>query len=1581
MTSEFLPEQVVAQLAAQGRSVKGVERIKVVRSEGQDEESREALEMMVALSDATKGQLTQVLAQRVKDRAFVDQRTKAASKLNRDTKRGKDHPFYTSVFGQRDAEDRVVLGPNDPDTYTKPTGPTVAPLSAELQGPHVTLFGLADSPSSCTAAMNALDTPLDNEPTVVAELVNGLNVPARWGVDAEDSQTPLQENIVQAGTNLASCLAGSRDKENSRTTQALKRLPGLALPCTFCLLDDAPLPLHIYELAVHLVALWKFPRSLSLYVPKLENEEEAAYVCALLQTAEAWLKERHPEYVTSSVRVIVVVENARAIFRVNEIADALHPYFAGASLGWHDFLASTARLFKEDSSYRIPIKADPSIVIKHVKASHELIGAIVGGRGGIPIGGMYGVLPTSNDVSSGTFQVTLRGFIKDVVTQLKRGLRGFWVARADFVRLGLALVEAWDRHVKGDPKPLRAVIQGTLTDAKMQQEVLDFVVTEDVPSLEPTDPQFPAALVVANVAESSQMANNNPEEVRYNVFQTLQYLAGWLAGNACVALPGRISGELVHIMDDLATVERSRWEVWHEVHHGRLPVETLIQIAHEELNFIRRDLSNEKKVVEVKWDATSSKWYPIALELVLKLMTDPSPPEFVTELLVPLTVSSIQAAEDPAQALEALVPGKLALQPYVRRFHYYFERCGTMSFAKQMASNAAMDGAQLAACIRAFSLEEVIEAASFHGNIGQSAATLDKMASSEQARVFQDEESVRAALRDKGNEYLAKFGVKFLISAKGKSGAEMLAKLEQRLSNTSEQELSNAREALLEITLKRVLDHPLDTLLKDLEALRQKHDVTGASICLSAKTFDGSTPRLQSICLGNRVKNAAAVTPVTLFEIASLSKTIGSAFCIEYFAARNIDLDTPANKLLEQSGSSFRLDHPTWGSKVALRHLMSHSALNMHYVNGVPLNEEMPDVLDFLRGNEKYGYPPVEVINEPGQVFKYSGGGFLVLQHLIESFEGRPVSQVLVPFLEALGVNRETLTFEYKPSGNVQVAHGYDDNGMEIPGTRKMFPSFAAGALGSSTGMMRVLHVLGEAYLNKEGCGPISHDTAAQMLHGTDKGSMEFMGCRMGVGVFIVEAGSNKFMVHQGANDGFRGVFMHCFVGPDAGSGFVVFANGDNRAMLFIAQAMQHILTVLAPEGVRTERFASTSANLDINSIPQEEIVNYGYKALVFSAFEPTLPDGIIETGPPDPLAKYNHLVGGKLLRVTNQRFARATNLMSTFLPRFDPELFCPMGKVMDSWETVRHNSDVHQAGNGVSDRAEFLLKKPAAIKYVGISTKYHFGNQAEFVRLAVKAPGAKIWTEIVPKSHLDGHAELKIALPQVYDVETLMVEIFPDGGLSRVALYDSDLPQNIAAAFEPLGKAKCIVSTEAIPATKKPLQLLYEPSEAEVRYNIEQLQVNERFDAANLRFGSSLVSVTNEHYGPAGQVFSPYMPLSMHDGFESARSRTPGHQEELVVKLGVPTVVDTLELDFTYFVNNNPREVSIQGRENNSAPWVTLVDRTPVKAFAGSTKVFKVPSDRLLKVEQLQLLVYPDGGVNRFRAFGKYTGETSAKL
>jgi hypothetical protein len=61
------------------------------------------------------------------------------------------------------------------------------------------------------------------------------------------------------------------------------------------------------------------------------------------------------------------------------------------------------------------------------------------------------------------------------------------------------------------------------------------------------------------------------------------------------------------------------------------------------------------------------------------------------------------------------------------------------------------------------------------------------------------------------------------------------------------------------------------------------------------------------------------------------------------------------------------------------------------------------------------------------------------------------------------------------------------------------------------------------------------------------------MGLNMGLGIFTTSAGPNRMCVHQGSNDGFRALFVHCYDGPDVGKGFSIMCTGENNGILFIS--------------------------------------------------------------------------------------------------------------------------------------------------------------------------------------------------------------------------------------------------------------------------------------------------------------------------------------------------------------------------------------------------------------------------------------------
>ena len=136
-------------------------------------------------------------------------------------------------------------------------------------------------------------------------------------------------------------------------------------------------------------------------------------------------------------------------------------------------------------------------------------------------------------------------------------------------------------------------------------------------------------------------------------------------------------------------------------------------------------------------------------------------------------------------------------------------------------------------------------------------------------------------------------------------------------------------------------------------------------------------------------------------------------------------------------------------------------------------------------------------------------------------------------------------------------------------------------------------------------------------------------------------------------------------------------------------------------------------------------------RACVFDAFEPHLPEALAAAAGEDFRlhsefgSQDNLLLKATVESCTNQGFARAVNLVSPFKPRFDPTLFGKQGKVMDSWESVRHNPLPHDvvvfALSNTATATAPQTQTQTRIASVLVSTEFHDGNHAEFVGVDVK--------------------------------------------------------------------------------------------------------------------------------------------------------------------------------------------------------------------------------------------------------------------
>ncbi|MGA9238153.1 serine hydrolase domain-containing protein, partial [Robiginitalea sp.] len=162
----------------------------------------------------------------------------------------------------------------------------------------------------------------------------------------------------------------------------------------------------------------------------------------------------------------------------------------------------------------------------------------------------------------------------------------------------------------------------------------------------------------------------------------------------------------------------------------------------------------------------------------------------------------------------------------------------------------------------------------------------------------------------------------------------------------------------------------------------------------------------------SNIDKGTLVTPTTGFNIGSISKTFAAWGVMKLVQEGKIDLDAPAENYLTRwhfPDSEFDAD------KVTLRRLLSHTAgLSLHGYPGWSPKDELPSIEESLNGKNN-GPGRVEIIMEPGTKWKYSGGGFTVLQLIIEEVTGEKFEDYMqANILNPLGMTHSSFTIDDK---------------------------------------------------------------------------------------------------------------------------------------------------------------------------------------------------------------------------------------------------------------------------------------------------------------------------------------------------------------------------------------------------------------------------------------------------------------------------------------------------------------------------------------------------------------------------------------
>ena len=272
----------------------------------------------------------------------------------------------------------------------------------------------------------------------------------------------------------------------------------------------------------------------------------------------------------------------------------------------------------------------------------------------------------------------------------------------------------------------------------------------------------------------------------------------------------------------------------------------------------------------------------------------------------------------------------------------------------------------------------------------------------------------------------------------------------------------------------------------------------------------------------------------TMFQAASISKHVAAMVALHLVDEGKLSLDEDVNRKLR----SWKVPENefTKTEKVTLRRLLNHSAgLTVHGFPGYAAGAPVPSLLEILDGKKPANTAPIRVDIVPGTQWRYSGGGYEVMQLLVMDVTGKPFPQLAQEIvLGPLGMSRSTYEQPMPARFQGNAASAHEASGAAIPGKCHTYPEMtAAGLWTTPTDLLRVVREL------QTGGHVLKPDTQRQML-------TNVLG-NYGLGVALAETGGQKSFSHGGSNVGFQCLMFGYLEG---GRGAVVMTNGDQGGAL-----------------------------------------------------------------------------------------------------------------------------------------------------------------------------------------------------------------------------------------------------------------------------------------------------------------------------------------------------------------------------------------------------------------------------------------------
>jgi malate synthase len=414
-------------------------------------------------------------------------------------------------------------------------------------------WSAAPIPSDLEKRVVEITGPVDRK-----MVINALNSGAdAFMADFEDANSPTWDNLIQGQINLRDAVrgeirhvdpaSGKRYALNEEVATLLVRPRGLHLPERHCTLDGIPVPGSLFDFGLY---LFHNARTLAdrgsgpyFYLAKLESHTEARLWNDVFRRAQSALGLSQ-----GTIRATVLIETLPAAFEMDEILYELREHSAGLNCGRWDYIFSFIKCHRWSPDDVLPDRSQVTMEQPFMRAYTQLAVRTCHRRGIHAMGGMAAQIPIKSDPDAN--RIALEKVRADKLREVNDGHDGTWVAHPGLVPIA------------------RGIFEGGMEGPNQLHRLREDVKVDSADLL-----RLPSG-------------TRTEEGLRLNIRVGVQYLEAWLRGSGCVPL--------YHLMEDAATAEISRAQVWQWLQHGAelsdgraVTRELVEQVMNEELDRAR----------------------------------------------------------------------------------------------------------------------------------------------------------------------------------------------------------------------------------------------------------------------------------------------------------------------------------------------------------------------------------------------------------------------------------------------------------------------------------------------------------------------------------------------------------------------------------------------------------------------------------------------------------------------------------------------------------------------------------------------------------------------------------------------------------------------------------------------------------------------------------------------------------------------------------------------------------------------------------------------------------------------------------